>query len=88
MVSTNKHSNRFCAELRIILKGLKQQFDNSGPVSVKSNLIRTVKKLIVFYQMPFETALANVASTLALFEPCLTEGVLGTFAALNLVKML
>jgi hypothetical protein len=38
--------------------------------------------------MPFETALANVASTLALFEPCLTEGVLGTFAALNLVKML
>ncbi len=34
--------------------------------------------------MPFETVLANVASTLALFEPCLSEGVLETFANLNL----
>jgi len=28
--------------------------------------------------------LGNLASTLALFEPCLSEGVLGTFARLNL----
>ena len=34
--------------------------------------------------MPIETVMANLASSLALFEPCLTEGVGGTFAKLNL----
>jgi len=34
--------------------------------------------------MPIETAVANLASTLALFEPCLTEGVSDFFAELNL----
>ena len=40
--------------------------------------------IILIWQMPIETALANVASTLSLFEPCLTEGVMGVFASLNL----
>ncbi len=34
--------------------------------------------------MPIETVVANLASSLALFEPCLTEGVGETFAKLNL----
>ena len=40
--------------------------------------------LYILRQIPFETVLGNLASSLALFEPCLTEGVMGTFAKLNL----
>lgn len=34
--------------------------------------------------MPLETAVANLGKTVALFEPCLTRGVLPYFAELNL----